>query len=197
MRYDALAGFLAFLVLVAGCSDPVNGDPAPTATTTTPAEASPVPRVEHPLHASRFLDRPCDLLPDGWAEKNGYTPGREVEPLTASSNPSCAWRATGDLQVIIGMSNQRNGMGGIAGLHRAHEMGQIKFFELTEIAGYPAAYWDGADRRADGKVRLDVGIQDDLSINVVSSWTVVRQQEAVPTAVAAAKQILKTLKAAQ
>lgn len=197
MKLRTCAGALAVLVAIAGCTDPVIGDPAPSTTTTSSAETSPVPPVKRPLDASHFLDRPCDLLPERWVAKREFQPGKDVEPLTASSGPSCGWRSSGQLQIIIDTGNQKNGMGGVAGMYRAHRMGQIKFFELTEIDGYPAAYWGGTDRRTDGKVHLDVGIQDDLSIGVISTWTIVREDEAVPTAVAAAKQILKTLKAAQ
>lgn len=197
MKHHKRAAALALLLILTGCTDPVGGEPSPSTTTTSGSEASPVPTVKRPLDASQFLDLPCDLLPKSWIAKRKFGPGKEVEGVTASSNPSCGWMGSSDLQVIIGESNQKNGMGGIAGLYRAHQMGQIKFFELTEIAGYPAAYWGGRDERPSGTARLDLGIRDDLSINVISTWYVAHEEEAVPTAVAAAKEILKTLKAAQ
>lgn len=193
----AWAGALALLVVVAGCTDPVGGAPAPSTTTTSSSETSPVPPIKRPLDTSSFIDRPCDLLSERWATKHGFQPGKEVEPPTDSSDPSCAWQSVGHLQAFIGTGNRERGMGGIAGLYRAHRMGQIKFFELTEIYGYPAAYWGGSDERSDGAVHLDVGVQDDLAIGVFATWAVVRKDEAEPTAVAAAKEILKTLMAAQ
>lgn len=209
MRQTALvaAAAIAASAVLVGCEDAVGGSP------TTPGEgaptsqaAQPVPAVKEPLSPDKFLDKPCTLLPKSWASQRGFEAGKEDEILSeeASPGPTCAWSTPvdslddeGDIQLIIETMNRKAGTGGLKGWYEQHQAGRRKLFELTEVAGYPAAYVDDEDQRAAGDIELKVGIQDDLTVSISSLFYDDHPENAEPEVRAAAEEMIKTLKAAQ
>lgn len=203
MKLTVWAAALASVIALGGCTSQAPGEPSGTSlpTTTTP---NPVPLVADPLDADPFINRPCDLLPRTWTDKQGFENGEPKDPEATLSGPACVWRAPvgsetaeGKVHVIILTQPRDVGMGGVRGLYEGSRTGQYDFFELTSVDGYPAAFVDAADQRDQGSTRLAVGVEDDLAIVIITDQFEREPQRSEPLAKAAAKQILKTLKAEQ
>ncbi|MGW4062494.1 DUF3558 domain-containing protein [Amycolatopsis sp. NPDC004747] len=171
-----LAGGVAAALLLTGCSPEKTGTatPAPSGAASSSAPSDPaVPKVANPLDASKYASKPCDIVPGSVLSSLKFTePGHtqlQDEGLGAAG-PGCGWKISGEgvsMQVIIGTGNRDRGAGGLAGLYGAHESGQFPFLEAApDVDGYPAIYVDKRDRRPIGNCVLDVGVADDLAINV-------------------------------
>lgn len=201
MTRSAWAAALAIAIGLGGCTSQAPGEPSGTnkPTTTSP---NPVPAITHPLDADPFIDRPCDLLPRKWTAQQGFEKGKLQKQQPGLAGPACSWdapigsdTAEGYVQVIILTQPRDAGVGGVRGLNSTRS--QYGFFQLTNVDGYPAAYADGADQRAAGTTQLGLGVEDDLAIMIVADLFEREPQRSEPLAKAAAKQILKTLKAEQ
>jgi hypothetical protein len=172
------AGAVVAALLLAGCSPEKSGtaSPVPSTPASPGASANPdVPKVTTPLDASKYVSKPCDIVPGSVLSSLRYTdPGdtQQQDDGLGAAGPSCGWRIRGEglsMIVIIGTGNRDRGAGGLAGLYAAHDTGQFPFLEpAPEVEGYPAVYVDKRDRRPTGFCRLDVGVADDLVIGVHS-----------------------------
>ncbi|RSN27577.1 DUF3558 domain-containing protein [Amycolatopsis sp. WAC 01416] len=204
LRNRAAAVALLFVsVAVAGCTGETPGTPSPTPGT-SPSSASSaapedpnVPKVTNPLDASAFVGDACKLLPAAAAAELGFTePGA---PKNDTNNPACSWGIRGkadSLQIILGSGNREKGMGGLAGLHKAKEAGQLKFLEPgPDVEGYPTVYYGLQDRRARGNCDLSVGVADDLAISAQAEGYD-NEQDSCGTAQKLASAMIKTLKGA-
>lgn len=196
----AAVALMLVSVAVAGCTGETPGTPSPTPET-VPSSGAPenpnVPKVANPLDASAFVGDACKLLPAAAAAELGFTePG---EPKNDTSNPSCDWGIRGkadSLQIILGSGNREKGTGGLAGLHKAKEAGQLKFLEPgPEVEGYPTVYYGLQDRRARGNCGLSVGVADDLAISAQAEGYE-NEQDSCGTAQKVASALIKTLKGA-
>ncbi|RSM58859.1 DUF3558 domain-containing protein [Amycolatopsis sp. WAC 01376] len=199
----AAAALVLVSVAVAGCTGENPGTPSP-GTGSAPSSASSVapedpnvPKVAIPLDASAYAGDACKLLPAAAAAELGFTePG---EPSSESSNPSCGWFIKGKadtLQIILGSGNREKGMGGLAGMHKAKEAGQLRFLEAgPDVDGYPTVYYGIQDRRARGNCDLAVGVADDLTINTLAGGYD-NEQDSCGTAQKLASAVIKTLKGA-
>ncbi|WP_340682146.1 DUF3558 domain-containing protein [Amycolatopsis coloradensis] len=199
----AAAALVLVSVAVAGCSGENPGTPSPSTGTASSPESSAapqdpnVPKVANPLDASAYVGDACKLLPAAAAAELGFTqPG---EPGNETSNPSCSWGIRGkadSLLIILGSGNREKGMGGLAGLHKAKEAGQLRFLEPgPEVDGYPTAYYGIQDRRAGGNCDLAVGVADDLAISTLAKGYD-NEQDSCGTAQKLASAVIKTLKGA-
>jgi hypothetical protein len=174
----AVAGGVAAVLLLAGCSPEKTGtaSPAPTSPVSSGASSDPdVPKVSAPLDVSKYVTKPCDIVPAAVLTPLRFTdPGEPQlqDDGLGAAGPNCGWKISGEgvsMLVIIGTGNRDRGAGGLAGLYTAHETGQFPFLEpAPEVAGYPAVYVDKRDRRPIGNCSLDVGVADDLVIGVHS-----------------------------
>lgn len=199
----AVAALVLVSVAVAGCTGETPGTATPTPGT-SPSSASSaapedpnVPKVANPLNASAFVGDACKLLSPAAAAELGFTePG---ESSNDTSNSDCSWGIRGkadSLQLILGSGNREKGMGGIAGLHKAKEAGQLRFLEPgPEVDGYPTVYYGIQDRRAGGNCDLAVGVADDLTVGVHAGGYD-NEQESCGNAQKAASAVIKTLKGA-
>ncbi len=199
----AAATLVLVSVAVAGCTGETPGTPKPTPGTapSSASSAAPddpnVPKVANPLDASAFVSEACKLLPAASAAELGFTePG---EPKNDTSNPSCSWGIRGkadSMQIILGSGNREKGMGGLAGLYKAKEAGQLRFLEPgPEVDGYPTVYYGLQDRRAGGNCDLSVGIADDLTVSAHAGGYE-NEQDSCGNAQKAASAVIKTLKGA-
>ncbi|SFH46877.1 Protein of unknown function [Amycolatopsis regifaucium] len=199
----AAVALMLVSVAVAGCTGETPGTPSPTQgpATSSVSSASPadpnVPKVTDPLDATAFVSDVCKLLPAAAAADLGFTePGA---PKSDTGNPACSWGIRGkadSLQIILGSGNREKGMGGLAGLHKAKETGQLKFLEPgPEVDGYPTVYYGLQDRRARGNCDLSVGVADDLAISAQAEGYD-NEQDSCGTAQKVASALIKTLKGA-
>ncbi|WP_410597660.1 DUF3558 domain-containing protein [Amycolatopsis sp. lyj-23] len=172
-----LAGGAAAALLLAGCSPEKTGTatPAPSGSASSPSASSDpdVPKVTAPLDVSKYASKPCDIVPGSVLSSLRFTdPGHTQlqDDGFGAAGPGCGWKIAGEgvsMQVIIGTGNRDRGAGGLAGLYGAHESGQLPFLEpAPAVDGYPAIYLDKRDRRPIGNCVMDVGVADDIAINV-------------------------------
>ncbi|RSN61171.1 DUF3558 domain-containing protein [Amycolatopsis sp. WAC 04182] len=199
----AAATLVLVSVAVAGCTGETPGTPTPTpgtvpssASSTAPEDPN-IPKVANPLDASAYVGDACKLLPPAAAAELGFTePG---EASNDTSNPACSWHIRGKadgLQLILGSGNREKGMGGLAGLHKAKNAGQLRFLEPgPDVDGYPTVYFGLQDRRASGNCDLAVGVADDLAISTLAKGFD-NEQDSCGTARKFASAVIKTLKGA-
>lgn len=199
----AVVALVLASVAVAGCTGENPGTPSPS-TGSEPSSASSVapedpnvPKVANPLDASAFVGDVCKLLPAAAAAELGFTePG---ESKNDTNNPDCSWGVRGkadSLQLILGSGNREKGMGGLAGLRKAKEAGQLRFLEPgPDVDGYPTFYYGLQDRRARGSCDLAVGVADDLTVGVHATGYD-NEQESCGNAQKAVSAVIKTLKGA-
>ncbi|WP_326835939.1 DUF3558 domain-containing protein [Amycolatopsis rhabdoformis] len=169
------AGVAAALVVVAaavaaGCSAPTAGtaQPAPGPASSSAADAR-APKVTDPLDPAAYLGRPCALVPASVLAPLRYPAQGEatVSGPLAAAGPGCGWQIGAEglsVQIILGTGNRDQGMGGLAGIYRAKDAGQLGFVvPAPAVAGHPAVFSDLSDRRARGDCEIWVGLSDDLA----------------------------------
>ncbi|MFC5690175.1 DUF3558 domain-containing protein [Amycolatopsis mediterranei] len=171
-------GVVAAALLLAGCSPEKTGTatPVPSGSASSNPSADPaVPKVATPLDVSKYVSKPCDIVPGTVLSSLRFTdPGHTQlqDEGFGAAGPGCGWKISGEgvsMQVIIGTGNRDRGAGGLAGLYGAHESGQFPFLEpAPAVEGYPAIYIDKRDRRPIGNCSIDVGVADDLVVGVYS-----------------------------
>jgi hypothetical protein len=204
--------FGASLVLVClvsvACSSEKGGTATPvqTSTSSSGSSADPdVPKVSIPLDVSKYEGDPCQIVSKDllsslqYADPGKYYPRDDNVP-DRKAGPSCSWILSGEgvsLQVVIGTGNRDRGTGGLAGLYAAHESGTVlKFLEpAPDVEGYPAIYIDTSDRRPKGNCGLQIGVADDLAIDVATEGYQ-GQSDSCGAAQQVAAAIVKTLKGA-
>ncbi len=199
----AVAALVLVSVAVAGCTGETPGTATPTPGSSPSSESSAapedpnVPKVADPLDASAYVGDVCKLIPASTVADLGFTaPG---ESKGEGSNPGCSWQIRGkadSLLIILGSGNREKGMGGLAGLHKAKEAGQLRFLEPgPEVDGYPTVYYGLQDRRARGNCDLAVGVADDLAISTHAGGYD-NEQDSCGNAQKAVSAMIKTLKGA-
>jgi hypothetical protein len=205
-KFDHLAklGITGLLLaLLAGCSQNVPGTPnastAPGASDTSGSGAPNNDEIADPLDPTAFLNRPCDLVPQQLLTQLGFTaPGTpDTSSNTAKnlSGPNCGWISTAEsknmsINVPV-LAGGKHG-GGIETVFQARDQGGYAYADATKIDGYPGAYADIADDRAQGDCSLHVGIQNDLTFALsVSGYH--DAQDSCGTAAQIADAVIKTL----
>lgn len=205
-KVHVLLAALAAAALLSGCegespglpttAPPNTGGSQPSSPASGPAD---VPKVEQPLDPSKFLDKPCDLVPADWARQRGYDEG-DSKNASGPAGPGCAWHPKdgtgGQVQILIDTSNQKAGTGGLQHAYESFKRGEWAYFEQTTVAGYPAAYTDISDLRSEGECSLTVGIRDDLTFGANGGFFTDDPQKACTEAQALAEQVIKTLQGA-
>ena len=136
MRTDLVAGTItiAALLVLAGCGAGTGTGPSAAAQQQT---ASPIPPVKNPRDVAALARRPCELLTAQQAKEFGLdVPPKQYDaPL---GNLGCVWETTSheqDLVRTVLIDTFTNN----PTLEVAYNKDRNRpFFELTEIAGYPA-----------------------------------------------------------
>ncbi|HEV8557751.1 MAG TPA: DUF3558 domain-containing protein [Actinophytocola sp.] len=174
-----VAGVIA--VAAGGCSSAVGGLPispsgSGTERSTPPPGSSSggsspsedntygAPRVSHPLDASRFLSRPCEVLTPAQLSALGVSkPGKAstTGAIAEQVGPSCAWTADREVDSTIGVGFVTGNKHGLSDTYRGRPT--FAYFEETTVDGYPAVFEDGVDSRPSGACNITVGISDTLT----------------------------------
>lgn len=204
IKAPALLAALAAAALLSGCEGESPGQPTtapPDTGGTQPSNGSAdIPKVEQPLDPTRFLDKPCDLVPKTWLRQQGYEEQGDSKNASGPAGPGCAW-STPDVsgpqvQIVIDTSNQEAGTGGLQRAFESYKRGEWDYFELATVDGYPAAFMDITDMRGQGRCSLTVGIRDDLTFGANGDFFDDHPAQACPMAQALAEQVINTLKGA-
>ncbi|HJQ46535.1 MAG TPA: DUF3558 domain-containing protein [Amycolatopsis sp.] len=160
------------LALIAGCSQTTSGSPSGVGSpTTASASASGGSQVPQALDPTAYLTKPCDLVSRNVLTQLGYTePGTPnlTSQTAVTGGPSCDWFITGSSKNFgVGVQRTSGGQdnGGISKIESLNGS-LFAFVEPTAVDGYPAAYADVSDRRANGACTLWVGITDTLTFSV-------------------------------
>lgn len=84
-KAPALLAALAAAALLSGCEGESPGQPttAPpnsggTQSSSPAIGSADVPKVEQPLDPSKFLDKPCELVPKAWLRQQGFVDRKSV-----------------------------------------------------------------------------------------------------------------------
>ncbi|MEV4598267.1 DUF3558 domain-containing protein [Amycolatopsis sp. NPDC049253] len=195
-------------VVVTGCSATTGGQAQPassTASNSAPDDTAGDPRapkVAQPLDPSAYLGKPCSLVPPSALAPLHYQAAGEATPAGSgldAAGPGCAWMIGAEglsVQIIIGTGNRDQGIGGLAGIYRAKDSGQLRFVApAPSVDGYPAVFGDTTDRRAKGDCNLWVGLADDLAF-AAAAQGYQGEQDSCQVAETVAGAVVGTLKGA-
>jgi hypothetical protein len=139
MRIRLLANVVAagLMLVAAGCGSATGTAPAPDQPSPIPA-ASPIPPVKNPRDVAAMARRPCELLTAQQATGFGFDlPPAESDGLFGTLD--CQWRKTSREQELVrkmDLSMFTNNPTLEVVYSKDHR--GLPFFELTEVAGYPA-----------------------------------------------------------
>jgi len=124
-------------LVAAGCGSGTSPAPAPGTLSSAPA-ASPIPAVNHPRDVAAMARRPCELLTAQQATGFGFDlPPEELDGLLGTLR--CKWKRTTREQArvrTLDITMFTNNPTLEVAYSRDHR--GLPFFELTEVAGYPA-----------------------------------------------------------
>lgn len=208
IRHTAsLIGLLC--LIVTGCTTPSRGEPIPvttsesstTASTPTPSgdednlPSHGAPKVEVPLdNTSRFERDPCLTLTSSQAQElNLPTAGK---PDDIPYGVGCEWRNP-DTRGMVSIGFLTGNKRGLSAIYASDQRGEFAYFTpLPDVDGYPAAASDVEDRRPDGRCIIDVGVTDQLIIDIVLqlSQANVGEKDPCEVAVDVAGMALRTIK---
>jgi hypothetical protein len=139
MRSRFLASVVAAgtVIVAVGCGSSTGAAPAPVQPSSAPA-ASPIPPVQNPRDVAAMARRPCELLTEQQATAFGFDlPPAESDGLFGTLD--CQWRKTTRSRQLVrsvDLTMFTNNPTLEVAYSRDHR--GLPFFELTEIAGYPA-----------------------------------------------------------
>lgn len=174
---SSVAGVLLCGQLASGCTTTADGTPTgapPTddsGTSATSGEGSGdgAPRVENPLDAEPFLQRPCSTLSQD--QLTTLAVSRPGTPTTSgavaeSAGPFCTWLIS-EQGGSIGIGFITGNEGGLSDNYRAR--GDFAYFEPTTVEEYPAVFTERVDRRDTGSCTIIVGITDTLTFRATET----------------------------
>lgn len=133
MSLRSLASVVAAIAVIAGCGG--GRDSTPAASATHPV--SPIPQVKNPRDVAAMARRPCELLTAQQARDFGLdVPPKQSDGLFGTLD--CKWTATTrDRQIVrtvdLSMFTNNPALEVVYTKDRG-----LPYFELTEVAGYPA-----------------------------------------------------------
>lgn len=130
----AAANGVCLVILLAGCA---TSTPAQSAQPSPAQPTSPIPAVKDPRDVTAMARRPCELLTEQQADQFGLDLPPEQRPGLFDTL-TCGWQhTTRDRETIrtVNVSMFTNNPTLEVAYYRARNR---PFFELTEIAGYPA-----------------------------------------------------------
>ena len=126
------------VLVAAGCGGSGAGSaPAPAQPSPAPA-ASPIPPVKNPRDVAAMARRPCELLTAQQATRFGFDlPPQESGGLFGTLD--CQWRKTSrEQQLVRSVDLTMFTNNPTLEFEYSKDHHGLPFFELTEVAGYPA-----------------------------------------------------------
>jgi hypothetical protein len=145
------------------CTTMEAGEPVAIESPTKERLAPPV--GQPPLDVEPFLNRPCDVLtPEQAAEWTVSSPVPVPDDRTYTG-PACEFEPDDFYRVSFGTTIHM--IDGLESVYQRRDT--LQLFEPTEVAGYPGAFNDSADRRAGGDCGLTVGVAQDRALDVLIS----------------------------
>lgn len=153
------------VMLVSGCAQRAQGIPSAVS---EPAHHN-VPRVPHPVDATRFLAQPCAVLTSpqlGTLRLDDPGKPDTTSSLARYSGPSCSWHNRNELtSVLVGFVTSNKA--GLTDIYRGHDQGQFPgYWQETTVDGNPAVFSSIVDSRPQGFCTLVTGISDTLVVLV-------------------------------
>lgn len=137
IRYLASVVAAGSLIMASGCGGGTGTAPETPPPSPAPA-ASPIPPVKNPRDVAAMARRPCELLTSQQATGFGFDlPPEELDGLFGTL--SCDWtKKTRSHQMVrsLGITMFTNNPTLEVQYSKDHR--GLPFFELTEVAGYPA-----------------------------------------------------------
>lgn len=166
----------ALLFAAVACSTPNPGIPsasssAPSASSSSGSNSAVpgpgVPKVEHPIDVTRFMQTPCDALTDSQiADLLGS--GVSAKPdLKAPAGPTCSWDSASVSQAGIGVIFMSADQLGLTSVYQARGK-QYQFFQpLEAIDGFPlVAYGVDDERTTRGRCAVAIGVSDVQAVDL-------------------------------
>ncbi|MGH3779118.1 MAG: DUF3558 domain-containing protein [Pseudonocardiaceae bacterium] len=139
MRTRFLASVVAAgsIIVTAGCGSGTGAGPQAVRPSATPA-ASPIPPVKNPRDVAAMARRPCELLTAPQATGFGFDlPPKELDGLLGTLR--CKWtRTTREQELVRTLDVTMFTNNPTLEVTYSRDHRGLPFFELTEIAGYPA-----------------------------------------------------------
>ena len=139
MRTRLLASLVTAgsVLVVAGCSSGTGAAREPAPLSPAPA-ASPIPPVKNPRDVAAMARRPCELLTTQQATGFGFDlPPEESDGLFRTLD--CQWsKTTREQQLVRSLDITMFTNNPTLEVAYSRDHRGLPFFELTEIAGYPA-----------------------------------------------------------
>ncbi|HZE01260.1 MAG TPA: DUF3558 domain-containing protein [Pseudonocardiaceae bacterium] len=139
MRHRLLASLVAVgsVLVAAGCGSDTSAAPVPAQPSPAPA-ASPIPPVNHPRDVAAMARRPCELLTAQQATGFGFNlPPEESDGLFGTLD--CQWsKTTREQQLVRSLDITMFTNNPTLEVAYSRDHRGLPFFELTEVAGYPA-----------------------------------------------------------
>lgn len=211
MRIRHAASVVGLLCLaVTGCTITSQGaaTPATTSGSSITNSSSPpsgdeddlpshgAPKVEDPLDTTRYQGDPCSTLTASQAQDELNLP-TQGKPEEIALGKGCEWfnpDTRGAVHIGLLTGNHR----GLSAVYKANQEGKYPYFEeLPAVEGYPAIASDIEDRRPRGICVVDVGVTDELILDVAVFLSQANVGHAEPCEMAAkvAGMAVKTMKA--
>jgi len=136
-RYLASVVAAISMTMVAGCGGGNDASPQAVRPSATPA-ASPIPPVKNPRDVAAMARRPCELLTAQQATGFGFDlPPKELDGLLGTLR--CKWtRTTREQELVRTLDVTMFTNNPTLEVAYSREHRGLPFFELTEVAGYPA-----------------------------------------------------------
>jgi hypothetical protein len=159
---------LATLGALAACSS--GGNPSDGGGTTSPATATATgsqgtaPKVPAALPVNGITANPCTALADTQLQELGM-----ASPGNQSSNPggpSCQWNGAANPANAAYINVLTSNPNGLSDIYANNDEKKFAYFEPATVDGYPAVYASANDGRANGFCSLDVGVTDQLAVDV-------------------------------
>lgn len=199
---------LIFCLTVVSCTTTTDGEPTPvptsetrTADSTQPSSGNDdlpshgAPKVQKPLEdTAAFEENPCATLTTVQTQQLNLPSDGEKEEIPYGMG--CEWRniqTHGEVKIGLLSDNDR----GLSAVYAADQRGDLSYFvPLPEIEGHPAVANDVEDRRPMGRCIIDVGVTDQLLLDIVVqlSQANVGQKEPCEVAADVAGMALQTMK---
>ncbi|MET9265904.1 DUF3558 domain-containing protein [Amycolatopsis sp. NPDC004079] len=140
----SFVALLGGMLLLAGCSA------APAPESSAPPDVSQGPQ---PLNVRKYEQDPCALLPQA-AEVFNAVRNRKI---TGAITPACTWNDSKNSTLTIGFLPVQGGLATIG-----QNLSSTGYYDpAPAIDGYPAAYTNVLDNRAQGGCQIAVGVQAD------------------------------------
>lgn len=144
---------LACVVLLSACTASQTGNAGSSGSSRLS------PHVMVPLDVTEFVGVPCKLL------KAGQPVTNDVRSGTANGS-TCTWQGAKP-QYPTYTATVDTTSGGLETVYRKRS--QVKFFDPTEIGGFPSVHLDDQGNADHGRCTLTMGVADDSVITVVST----------------------------